>query len=131
MTPDSGRTERRLAATQGVYYLTTGAWSLLHYPSFEVITGPKREDWLVKTVGALLAAEGAILIGAAVRRAPLSVEAILMAAATAGVLGGSDAIYAGRGRIGPAYWGDAVAEAALLLGWARVLRSRRSSRRGS
>jgi hypothetical protein len=32
--------------------------------SFEAVTGPKRDDWLVKTIGGLIAMVGATLIGA-------------------------------------------------------------------
>lgn len=36
---------------QATYYLVTGLWALVAYRSFEAVTGPKREPWLVKTVG--------------------------------------------------------------------------------
>jgi hypothetical protein len=48
---------RELAVTQGVYYVATGIWPLLDIESFERITGPKADRWLVKTVGALVTAD--------------------------------------------------------------------------
>lgn len=39
---------------QGIYYVASGLWPLLHMRSFEAVTGPKRDKWLVNTVGALI-----------------------------------------------------------------------------
>jgi hypothetical protein len=41
---------------QAVYFLITGIWPLLHIESFMKVTGPKRDLWLVKTVGVLVTA---------------------------------------------------------------------------
>lgn len=41
-----------LALAQGAYYAVMGAWPLLHVRSFEVVRGPKLEEWLTKGVGA-------------------------------------------------------------------------------
>jgi hypothetical protein len=46
----------RLAARQGVYYLLTGVWPLPSIGSFQRVTGPKTDLWLVRTVGVLVAA---------------------------------------------------------------------------
>jgi hypothetical protein len=40
------------------YLVATGVWPLLHYRSFEAVSGPKSDVWLVKTFGALTAAVG-------------------------------------------------------------------------
>jgi hypothetical protein len=53
---------RRLATIQGAYYLLTGLWPLAHLRSFQAVTGPKLEPWLVKTVGVLAAAIGFTLV---------------------------------------------------------------------
>src|SRR5262249_42948270 len=55
------------AEIQGEYFLVTGMWPVLHLRSFEWVTGPKREGWLVKTVGGLIAAIGTALYFAARR----------------------------------------------------------------
>ena len=52
---------RGLAGLQAAYYVSTGLWSLVHRRSFERITGPKQEYWLVRTVGALAVAIGAAM----------------------------------------------------------------------
>jgi hypothetical protein len=54
-------TARHIAGAQASYYVVTGLWSLVHRRSFESITGPKNDYWLVRTVGALAVANGAVL----------------------------------------------------------------------
>ena len=38
---------------QGGYYVATGVLPFVSRRAFEALTGPKREWWLVQTVGAL------------------------------------------------------------------------------
>ena len=106
-----GDAARRLVLGQGAYYAATGLWPLLHMRSFEAVTGPKREDWLVKTVGVLVTAIAGTLLVAA-----------LLAVSSAVGLGAIDVLYAARGRIARIYLADAVVEAALLALWTRVRR---------
>jgi cation transport ATPase len=47
---------------QGVYYLITGIWPLLSMQSFEKISGPKTDVWLVKTLALLIVAVGCTLL---------------------------------------------------------------------
>ena len=56
---------RLLAGIQGLYYLITGIWPLVHMESFLAVTGPKTDLWLVQTVGALIAVIGAMLLASA------------------------------------------------------------------
>src|SRR4051794_41964369 len=49
---------------QGAYYTLTGLWPLVHMASFEAVTGPKTDDWLVRMVGLLAAVIGATLLTA-------------------------------------------------------------------
>jgi hypothetical protein len=55
-------TPERITRWQGIYYVVSGAWPLLHFPSFEAVTGPKRDRWLVRTVGLLAAVIGLTLV---------------------------------------------------------------------
>ena len=57
----------KLALAHGAYFVFIGGWSLLHLRSFEKVTGPKREEWLTKGVGACLANVGIQLIQSALR----------------------------------------------------------------
>ena len=106
------------ARLQGVFYLATGLWPIVHLKSFEAVTGPKVDKWLVKTIGGLIAVVGtALLVGAGERSRGLKVLGIGSALA----LGASDAIYSLRGRISKVYLADAAAEAGVIGLWtARV-----------
>jgi hypothetical protein len=105
-----------VALAQGAFYAAFGVWPVLHLASFEAVTGPKTDDWLVVTVGALLAVAGAALLVAGARRevaAPLP----LLGAGTAAVLLTVDVVYVGNGTIGPIYLLDALAELAIVVAW--------------
>jgi hypothetical protein len=118
----ASRAAKRLALGQGVYFGITGLWPVIHLRSFEGITGPKPEGWLVKTVGGLLMAIG-MGLAAASRRPTLAREWALLAATSAAALGVVDVWYGGvRRRISPIYLADAPIELALVLGWAAVRR---------
>jgi hypothetical protein len=107
--------DRRIATVQGTYFLTTGLWPIVHLPSFEAVTGPKTEGWLVKTVGLLTAAIGGCLLLAGRRR--VAPEVRWLAVASAAAFGGVDVWYAARRRISPVYLLDAVAQAAVIAAW--------------
>ena len=44
---------KKLLLIQGIFYLTTGIWPVLHIDSFMWVTGSKTDIWLVKMVGLL------------------------------------------------------------------------------
>jgi len=114
----------RLAITQGAYYALTGLWSLLHIRSFQAITGPKTDLWLVKTVGVLVTVIGGTLVLGGARRRCASELAALAAGSAAG-LAGIDTVYVTKRRISPIYLLDAVVEVVLLALWGRTGRRRR------
>jgi hypothetical protein len=110
-----------MAKAQGLFYLTTGLWPLVHMPSFELLLGRKEEHWLVHTVSGLLIATGASQL----RTGPT--PSAIAAARRTGVgtalsLALIDLRYAAPGRISRMYLVDALIESAWLLGWARVTR---------
>jgi hypothetical protein len=47
---------------QGVYYFAGGLWPLLHFSSFETVTGPKPDRFVTEAAGALYTAIGATLL---------------------------------------------------------------------
>ena len=98
---------------QGAYYLTTGLWPLVSMRSFECVTGPKTDKWLVKTVGVLVATIGGSLLVAARKNKP-SAEGQLLAVGSAGSLALIDIVYVAKRRIRPVYLLDALGELALL-----------------
>ena len=107
-----------LALGQGVYYLASGAWALVSIRTFEAVTGPKTDRWLVKTVGVLVSVIGLVLMHAG-RRRHVENEAALLAAGSAAGLATIDMVYASRGRISKIYLLDAALEALLFLAWVR------------
>ena len=112
---------------QGVFFAATGLWPILHLRSFEAVTGPKVDRWLVKTIGGLIAVVGATLVvgsGPAARRrwrggGPTPAERALrvLGVGAAAALALADVVYVARRRIAPIYLADAVAEAGIITGW--------------
>jgi hypothetical protein len=117
-----------LSVGQGAFYLATGIWPLLHLRSFEAVTGPKLEGWLVKTAGTLITAIGYTLLRAGLRGRVDSSLRDLAVGSAAG-LAAIDVWYAGaRRRISPIYLADAAVEACLIGAWAvEGLKGRRAA----
>jgi hypothetical protein len=111
--------ETKIAAAQAVLYVSTGVWPLVHRRSFERVTGPKVDFWLVETVGVTVGAIGLGLAQAALRRGPIPRELRSIAFLAAAGLAAVDTMYVARGRISRVYLVDAVAEAALAAAWSR------------
>jgi len=107
----------KLALIQGIFYVATGVWPLIDIVSFQLVTGPKTDLWLVKTVGVLVTVIGLVLLSAA-RSRRITNEIVLLAAGSALALAGIDLIYALSGRISAVYLGDAVVEIGLAVLWA-------------
>jgi hypothetical protein len=108
---------RTVLTVKAGYYLATGVAPFVSRRLFESITGPKREWWLVQTVGALVAAVGAGELSAAVRdrRNP---EVLGIGAGCAAGLAAIDVVYVMRGRISPVYLADAAIQVTALAGLA-------------
>lgn len=94
------------------YYIATGVWPLAHMHSFEAVTGPKTDKWLVKMVAALALANGVVL-GLGARRETIATETIVLATCSAAAFAAIDLVYVLRGTIRPVYLGDAAVELAL------------------
>jgi hypothetical protein len=115
---DRAVTERRVAALQAAYYVSTGLWPLVHRRSFERLTGAKTDFWLAQTVGVTVAAIGVGLAQTATGRRPVPPELRTVACAGAAGLALVDLIFVARRRISAIYLVDAAAEAALMGAWA-------------
>jgi hypothetical protein len=102
---------------QGLYYFTTGLWPLVSIRTFQMVTGPKTDLWLVKTVGVLVTAVGAVLGVAGLRR-QAAPETALLAVSSAAGLAGIDIVYVARRRISPIYLLDALGQLVLAGLWA-------------
>ena len=99
---------------QGSYYVATGVAPFVSRRGFERVTGPKREWWLVETVGVLVTAVGAGLLSAAASDR-VTPEIELIAAGCALGLASIDLVHVARRRIAPTYLADAVVELAVLV----------------
>jgi hypothetical protein len=106
---------RSLARLQAAYYVTTGVWPIAHLASFEAVTGPKVDHWLVKTFGALVTAAGAAL--AAGSREPPSRALVVLGGGMALALSAAEVVYVLERRISPVYLLDAALELGVAAGW--------------
>jgi hypothetical protein len=108
---------RAVAGAQAAYYTITGVWPLIHRRSFEAVTGPKQDYWLVETVGALVTSAGLALASGA-RRGRTTTETRLLGVASALALAAVDIRHVASGRIRPVYLADAGIELILAACWA-------------
>jgi len=114
---------------QGAFYTAAGVWPLVHRSSFEKVTGPKVDFWLVRTVGSLLGVVGAtMMLGAA--RHESGPETRSLAIGTAGAITAIDAVYVRRGRISRIYLLDAATQVGLIAAWVTTLLGRPRRPRG-
>ncbi|MGE5351066.1 MAG: hypothetical protein ACM3P0_03230 [Acidobacteriota bacterium] len=104
------------ALLQGIFYFLTGVWPIFSMKTFEKVTGPKVDKWLVKTVGVLIAVVGIALIIAFIRK-DISFEMVITAAGCALGLMLIDIIYSLTGVISKIYLLDAAAELVIIVGW--------------
>lgn len=113
---------RHVALVQGLYYLLTGLWPLVHMSSFEFITGRKTDHWLVNTAGGLIAVIGGTLtLGAIEQR--LERQTAVLATSSALFLAAIEVLYTARGRIRLVYLLDALLEGLLVAAWLRAWRT--------
>ena len=126
------RIETTLLWAQGLYFLATGLWPIVHIESFQWVTGPKTDHlptgregdhWLVMTVSVLIVAIALSLLTAALRGSA-SIEILVLAIASACVLTGIDVIYALRGVIPPIYLADAALEIGFIGIWSMLALNR-------
>jgi hypothetical protein len=125
-TTQAGATAARgadahLAMAQGLFYVGTGVWPIVSLKTFMMVTGPKVDGWLVKTVGALLTVVGAALYRAG-KRNRVSQEIAILGAGCAVALTAVDVYYVARRRIAKVYLLDALAETGLLVAWGALAR---------
>jgi len=115
---------RIVAIAQAIYFIPTGLWAIFHISSFEAITGPKVDRWLVKTVGALVGVVGGVIAMAGVRKR-VTPEIVVLGIGSAAALGAIDVVYVAKRRISAVYLLDALGEVVLIAAWCNALRKRR------
>lgn len=109
-----------LAAVQGAFYVATGVWGLVDLDSFQRVTGPKTDLWLVRTVAVLVTVVGGVLLVAASRHR-VAFETALLAAGCALGLATVDVVYASSDVIRDVYLLDAAVEVGLAALWGLAL----------
>jgi hypothetical protein len=112
-----------IALTQGALYVGTGLWPLIDIDSFQAMTGPKTDLWLVRTVGVLVTVVGIVLVASA-RRRRIGAEIALLAVGSALGLAGIDIVYVLSRTISPIYLADAVVEIGFAAAWAAAWRKK-------
>ena len=115
--------DRLVLRGQAVYYLLTGLWPLVSLSTFEKVTGPKVDDWLVHMVGLLAATIGAAL-WAGSRAREVAGSTLLLAGLSAASFAAIDLRYALSGRISWIYLTDAVLEVGIIIAIVIVARRR-------
>ena len=104
---------KELLIAQAVYYSVTGIWPLVSIRTFMMVTGPKHDLWLVKTVGLLITVVG-ITIGVGAFSQKIDLPVVVLALGSALALGFVDVWYSLRGVISKVYLVDGVLQALLI-----------------
>ena len=107
---------RMLAGAHAGYLIATGIWPIAHRRSFERVTGPKHDFWLVRVVGGLVAVAG-IALGVAVARDRRSPEIQAVAGGSALVFSVAD-VWAGKNQ-SRIYFADLAPQALFAPAWFR------------
>jgi hypothetical protein len=108
-----------LSRAHGLFNVVTGLWPVVHMRSFEAVSGPKVDRWLVRTVGGLMAANGVAQLTAGDAEQRLSARIGL---GTSAVLATVDVWYGATGRISRIYLLDAVVQLGWMAAWTAALR---------
>lgn len=112
-------TAPNIAKVQGSFNVVNGLWPLVHMRSFEAVSGPKADKWLVRTVSGLLIAIGLEQLRAASNPGGDAV-AKRLGIGTAATLAAIDLVYVAKGRISKVYLVDAAVELAIIRTWLRA-----------
>jgi hypothetical protein len=104
------------AFIQGIIYLLAGIWPVIHMKSFEIVTGPKVDHWLVRTVGLLIFLCGLMLVGSWWRES-IPWQVAFTGIGFAVVLTLIDLYYVLKKRISKVYLLDALLQCSLILAW--------------
>ena len=110
---------RMLVWTHATYILLTAIWPLIDIESFMEVTGPKRDAWLVKTVGALLIPVAASLYTYLILETD-PMPAIVLGLLTALAFVTIDFYYALNDVIPDIYLADGAAQVIFSIAWIYV-----------
>lgn len=112
-TEKKDRWRRGVLLAQGVYYVLTGLWPIVHFPSFARVVAIHIIPFQAHAFSALIVVIGASLIEAA-RRGPPGSYPTLLGAAVAGAIALVELIWLPRLAAAGGLWLDFVVEVALV-----------------
>lgn len=105
-----------ISLIQGIYYLVTGLWPLVHIDSFMLVTGNVTDIRLIKTVGLLVTVIAITLLFSRFRVNDYSIIFTLGILCTL-VFSAVDLYYTFAGELSKIYIIDAVVQIALFFMW--------------
>jgi hypothetical protein len=114
---------RRALRFQAAYYVVAGLWPVVSLSSFEAVTGPKTDGWLVHMVGLLAAVIGATLGAGTMTRQRIGVDLLVLSVGSAASFAAIELWYGLSDRIGVIDLADAVLELSLIT-WILIARRR-------
>jgi hypothetical protein len=120
---------RTVLMLQGFYFSLTGIWPIAHIDSFMLVTGPKTDIWLVRTVGALITVIGISFLLES-RKAQLSDSILFLALFSSFSLMLVDVIYSLNDTISDIYLADALPELFFTGYWIIYFLRRKRGRNG-
>jgi len=106
----------RVPLWHALYFGIGGLWAVIGKRSFQAVSGPKVDYWLVRTVGGLLLVVGAVIAVADIRNR-ITPEIRWLAVGSSTVLSVIGVVYAIRNRIHKIYLLDAFINILLIAGW--------------
>jgi hypothetical protein len=113
-----------LLSIQSFYTLVTALWAIIDIHSFMMVTGPKTDIWLVKTVSVLLLAIASVFIYGLLKVSdPLPV--IILAITSSAGLAVVDFYYTSSGTIKWVYSIDGILQVIFIVIWLILLFQRR------
>lgn len=110
---------KTLLLFEATVYAVTGLWPIIHYSSFEKITGPKADVWLVIVVGWFITICSAAMFSSYFGN--ISREGLVIALGTPVILGTLDVYYVLKKEISKVYLIDAVLEFFFAVCWLFLL----------
>jgi len=109
---------------QGIYTFVTACWALVDIQSFMVVTGPKTDIWLVKTVALLLLALSLGYLAAWYRKS-ISLPLVIINLSSAAGLVFIDFYYPFNDIISSVYMLDGVVQVIFLSIWLYLIVARK------
>jgi hypothetical protein len=110
-------TSSDIARFHGSFNVINGLWPLVHMRSFEAVSGPKTDKWLVRTVSGLLVTVGLEQLRGGTQEGTATAKRL--GVGTAATLAAIDVIYVTKGRISKVYLLDAAVEILVIRRWLR------------